>query len=255
MKKFFSILLLILLITLFLLSQETKKSVIIYMNEGNELSYNFNEINSLKIRLIDSQTWIHIFNKNNHQHFIYSCIGLDSIGFDHENNNIFVVKDSTIEYHNIDSIKYMWFNCKKLICRDNWYDYWHDHASFNPDSVLVDSCQDPPIIYVYRWFDIVFDNYVIDLPAYPEDTTIDVTWEAISSSYIQLRNDFQELENKFGSYFLRKKTPQIIDSNHIGSRVFLIGFYEYVNKDSVVEYLSKIQGLYESYYSSRYGWY
>ncbi|OGV21370.1 MAG: hypothetical protein A2475_15070 [Ignavibacteria bacterium RIFOXYC2_FULL_35_21] len=222
MKKFFSILLLILLITLFLSSQDTKKSVIIYMNEGNELSYNFDEINSLKILLIDSLTWVHIFYKNNHQHFIYSCIGLDSIGFDHENNKNFVVKDSTIEYHNIDSIKYMWFNCKKLICRDKWYDFYNDHGSDNPDSVLVDSCQDPPIIYVYRWFNVVFKNYVINLPAAPEDTTLDVTWEAISSSYTQLRSDFQELENKFGSYYFRKISPEITDSNHIGSRDFLI---------------------------------
>ncbi|OGU11883.1 MAG: hypothetical protein A2X63_08385 [Ignavibacteria bacterium GWA2_35_8] len=124
-------------------------------------------------------------------------------------------------------------------------------GKFNPDSVLVDSCQDPPIIYVYRWFNVVFKNYVINLPAAPEDTTLDVTWEAISSSYTQLRSDFQELENKFGSYYFRKISPEITDSNHIGSRVFFIGFNEYVNRDSIVEYLSKIEGLNDFYYLDR----
>jgi hypothetical protein len=246
MKNSFNIFCFLIICSLFLISQETNRTVLFYQDNGNKLSFNFDEINSLKLELIDSLSNIHVFYINNHRHFIYSSIGLDSISFDHNDKNIIVFEDEILEEHNIDSIKCIKINCEKLLIIDDPENGFH-----NEDSVMVDSCQNPPVQLVQKWFLVVFDYYVIDLPEAPEDTILEVTWESISTSFTQLRSDFEEMENKFGGFILRKRRPQITDSTQIGSKTFWLSFDDYVIKDSVLEYGSKMSGLFSFYYINR----
>jgi len=251
MKKMFILLLLIINCSIISTSQETTKKVVFYIEDGDEMSINFEDISSLIVEKIDSLSWIHIFYKKNQQHFIYSSISLDSIWFDHENYTISVVTNGIVEVHSIDSIDNIQINCYKLIIPHKPYTgYPHpDSIGYNnPDSVMVDSCQNPPAIFVRKWFGIIFENYIIDLPAAPEDSLLDVTWESISSSFTLIRNDFEAIENKFGNYTLRKVNPQIIDSTHLGSKYFKVSFNNYVNKDSVINFFRTCHGLNDYWY-------
>jgi hypothetical protein len=137
-------------------------------------------------------------------------------------------------------------DCIKSIIIDDPENGFH-----NEDSVMVDSCQNPPVQLVQKWFLVVFDYYVIDLPEAPEDTILEVTWESISSTYTTLRNEFEEMENIFGDYILRKETPQITDTTHIGSKLFKIYFDNYVVIDSVIYYLDSCHGIYDYWYDNR----
>jgi hypothetical protein len=248
MSQTLKIFLLLIFCSLFLISQETQRTVVFYNKNGEEFIVNFNDIESLKLDLIDTLSHIHIYYKNNVHHFIHSGKWVDSITFNHENYTISLIKNNITETHYVDSIKCIKINCEKLIIPD---DPINGYA--NPDSVMVDSCQNPPVGLCYRWFIIEFKYYTIDLPPAPKDTSLDVTWESISSTYTQLRNDFEEMENKFGGYILRKGRPEITDSTHIGSKTFFIAFNNYISADSVVNFLQNIQGLSDFYYKNRVG--
>jgi hypothetical protein len=109
-----------------------------------------------------------------------------------------------LKQHIIDSIKCVKINCEKLIFP---YDAYIDgFYFFNPDSVMIDSCQNPPVKLARKWFFIEFEYYVIDLTEAPEDTLYDVTWESISSSYTILRTEFQNIENLYETFKLRKNS-------------------------------------------------
>ena len=121
-----------------------------------------------------------------------------------------------------------------------WTMYFPDEPAngfYNPDSVLYDSCycKDRIVygcdsIYAKQWFEIHFNNKdPYNFPPYPKDTIIETTWQELDSSYVELRNMFQGLENIYGQFILRKKFPEDTNSWSSGSRAYLIKFQNYVH--------------------------
>ena len=133
---------------------------------------------------------------------------------------------------------------------------------FNPDSVLYDSCYCKDRInygcdsvYAKQWFEIIFNNKdPFGFPQFPEDTIIETTWQELDSSYVDLRNMFQGLENIYGQFILRKRYPEIIDSNSLGSRGYLIKFQNYVHIIKVLNYFHDSQQLNDYGYRNRCIW-
>ena len=144
-------------------------------------------------------------------------------------------------------------------CWTMYYPHDPEHGYFNPDSVLYDSCfckdrlhEGCDSIYAKQWYEITFfNNDPFGYPQCPEDTIIETSWHNLDSSYVELRNMFQNVENKFGSFILRKKFPEVTDSQSLGSRTYLVKFKIYCNIFSVVSYLYNTNLLFDVYYKEQ----
>ncbi|TAL66796.1 MAG: T9SS type A sorting domain-containing protein [Bacteroidetes bacterium] len=114
-----------------------------------------------------------------------------------------------------------------------------DHNSFNPDSVMWDTCVtgDHKVLYAYKWYYVILPVGALNVPWAPGDSLIYRDWRDIDSSFTELRNGFQLIENKFGPFIMKKQYPDEIDTSSIGSRSWYIKFEEYFNIDSIVYYL------------------
>ncbi len=103
-------------------------------------------------------------------------------------------------------------------------------ATVYPSS-RADFTQKEELYYSKKGWLLFFDVQAIKLPEFPSDTIIDVTWESIDSSFSQLRNGMEAIQNDVGQYFLRKQNPQ--DSSGNSSQVFYIHFFDYKNVEKV----------------------
>ena len=116
----------------------------------------------------------------------------------------------------------------------------------NLDSVMVDTCAGSSTykqLYTKYWFDVEFKNYVLNLPAAPADTTLEVSWTAIDTTYSAIRNAFSVIESKYGTLWLKKYAPSVVDSTRLVSRKYQIRFDNYNCIDSVLVDLNNCPGL------------
>lgn len=137
-------------------------------------------------------------------------------------------------------------------CWRMYYPHDPDHNSFNPDSVMLDTCAtiDPeyPVLYAYKWYYVILPVVALNVPWAPRDSLILRDWRDIDPSFIELRNGFQMIENKFSPFIMKKQYPDETDTSSLGSRSWYIKFEEYFNIDSVVYYMSRfIDPRYVSY--------
>ncbi|HET9137597.1 MAG TPA: hypothetical protein VFO76_13260 [Candidatus Kapabacteria bacterium] len=110
----------------------------------------------------------------------------------------------------------------------------------NPDSVKADSCIGSSTygqLYCKGWFIVEFSYYVLPAPWGPADTIIDRTWHDIDTVYPTIRNYFDTLEQKYGTFFFRKQQPDFVDTSLGRSSIFKIWFSNNVNIDSVKQAL------------------
>jgi hypothetical protein len=124
----------------------------------------------------------------------------------------------------------------------------------NRDSVMIDTCFGSDTynsLYSKKWFKIRFHNYVINLFQAPYDTLLEVSWTNIDTMFTSLRSSFSILEDKYGTFFLRKYAPNLTDSTDPASHVYDIRFSTYVPVDSILNDLRNISGL-DSYSFSSY---
>ena len=85
--------------------------------------------------------------------------------------------------------------------------------------------------YAKTGYNVIFlTKDPFDLPAYPRDTTIIKHWTELDTNLSALREKFQFIENKYGSFVLKKGLPDIIDTASLGSRSYRIMFskHQYV---------------------------
>ncbi|TAL66937.1 MAG: T9SS type A sorting domain-containing protein [Bacteroidetes bacterium] len=132
-------------------------------------------------------------------------------------------------------------NCLQLV-----FPHQPDSLINNPDSVMVDTCDG--YFYTKKWFFVLLPVNSLNIPQAPPDSILEVGWDDIDTNFQSLRDGFEELENKFGMFTLRKQVPEMSDSNAIGSRVFMIRFNNYVRIDSVYYTLKSISGIQDCYY-------
>jgi|GEM_PF-7027476 len=144
----------------------------------------------------------------------------------------------------------------------------------NPDSVMYDSCKcgmnifefadsnrrwPREFFYADKWFWVNLPNGSLDVLQAPSDTTIIRHWTDISSSFTTLRNDFENLENTYGNFVLRKLYPEDIDTL-TSFKVWLIKLDNYVNIDSVETFLKNFEDYkfpypYPPFYRERFAIY
>jgi hypothetical protein len=140
-------------------------------------------------------------------------------------------------------------------------EYWIEDNSFlyNYDRIVLDTCginfysskcdssywlnYDNNVfsrLYAKNYWDIKFEVEAIPIQAY-DDTTIWVSWEDIDTSYIDIRNKFQELEYNFGAYRLQKTYPNISSEYDLG-RSFMLFFIDsnYHHIKSVTQFIDTI---------------
>ncbi len=132
-----------------------------------------------------------------------------------------------------------------------------DHGYYNPDSVLYDTCLCktkpwlPPYckyVYAKQWFGLDLPKGALNIPKAPRDSIILRNWRDIDSSFTELRDGLQNIEDMFSSFIMRKEFPDYGDS----SNIFLLKFNYYFNIDSVVYYLKQIYTLVDAFYDYRY---
>ncbi len=131
-----------------------------------------------------------------------------------------------------------------------------DSATWNPDSILVDTCLvglcqcgDPVIgAWIKRGFYIYFDTNTIPLGWAPHDADVEVTWQAIDTSYPALRSAFQNLEQRFGTYTLKKQYPDDTGSIEYGARDFFLILSNYVPFDSIYFALDSVSEIQTAFY-------
>ncbi|MFC2132124.1 hypothetical protein ACFLSQ_11885, partial [Bacteroidota bacterium] len=117
-----------------------------------------------------------------------------------------------------------WFNSCDSILWYNWYrantDLWFH-------------------LYANKFWIISFKDDVFHLQkTYPKDTTIYVTWDQIDTSYVKLRALFQQLEQNYGEYFLRKIAPDLS-----WDYSFFLTFSEHQNVVAINNELRKTKDL------------
>lgn len=118
-----------------------------------------------------------------------------------------------------------------------------DSTVVNKDSVMVDTCRSTQTHYVFyarKWYEIIFDQSVIRLPWAPRDSVVEVTWHTVDTAYPAIRSALQDIENKFGMYYLRKEDPEDTIVSSVDSRSYMIRFDSLVNADSVMPLLRAV---------------
>jgi hypothetical protein len=119
---------------------------------------------------------------------------------------------------------------------DHYYDSLRHEAYMNADSVLIDSSSTSPTYleyYATKGWGLDFKYYVIQRQPAPYDTTIELSWTAIDTTYVALRAAFAAMETKYGTFYLGEERPDSYDSTAPGNRSYGIRFDNYVCIDSV----------------------
>lgn len=138
--------------------------------------------------------------------------------------------------------------CLKMICPNDpnsKYDStsasWNAGSSSNPDSVLVDSCDNSATylkIFAKRYFTIKFVSHY-----YPFNKVIDTSdvmeTSDISNSKLLLKQQLQQLESNFGKIYIRGMGNENIETEEaiIGSCLFRIFFESYQDVAAIEDYV------------------
>jgi hypothetical protein len=154
-------------------------------------------------------------------------------------------------------------SCLQLVCIPGQPMGGDSGFCINPDSVMIDTCKSSTTYgedYAFRWWEIDFAYYVINVPAAPPDTTLEMSWTEIDTSYHALRASFADLETKYGSLILKKVNPSYVDSTDAASKVYYMRFNNYVCIDSVISDLDNLpdvdtfrNGSHQVYFASPVG--
>ena len=120
----------------------------------------------------------------------------------------------------------------------------------NPDSILVDTCHSTsthPVVWIKRGYRIDFDSNAVPLGWAPSDSDLEVTWQAIDTTFPDVRSAFQALETKFGAFTLKKIEPD--DTSSIGgnARMFWLVFRNYVLFDSIDAAIATIPNIHYNF--------
>jgi hypothetical protein len=111
---------------------------------------------------------------------------------------------------------------------------------FNPDSVKADSCLDSHTFgayYARHTFELIFHKNFFSPKLIPKDSA--VTWDLISDEYPYIKQKFEELEIIFGKYYWLRH-PESNDASHIRIPQFYLYFDEYVEIDSIKNFIYTI---------------
>ncbi len=133
--------------------------------------------------------------------------------------------------------------------------YYSGYVVVNPDSILTDTCKckgwdKTGCLYAKKWYGVHVPYGVFNLPKYPRDTTIYVTWQDIDTNFVDIRQKFIDLEASFGNYIIIKNNPQRNDSS-LTARSFRIKFDNYQKIDSVGEFMFLNMDYYLFWYDNR----
>jgi hypothetical protein len=244
MKRIIILLSILLIFTYVIISTESDKSVVVYEVDGNQTRLDFDQINSFSFDLVDSLSTMHVYYKDNINHFTYFVVDIDSVWFDHDNDIISVETHTVNEEHRIEDIKYIKINCIRLI-----FPHIPEQGFHNKDSVMIDYCKCKGVVW-YDCKELYAKTYyvwlpyeAIHLPYYPADTTVYIEWSDIDSSFQELRTSLMNLDSLFGYHTIIKQNPSDTAENVGASKIYRIDFSDYYYVDSVVNYLSTIEDL------------
>jgi hypothetical protein len=123
-----------------------------------------------------------------------------------------------------------------------------ENGSWNPDSIMVDTCEAEPKYYVKKWYEFHTDQIIIDVPAYPRDSIVESQWTDIDTSFSEIRSDLEEMEKTYGSFYFKKAFPDFIDTTKLASRVYYIRFVNYVDQESVESYLKSCSSIHNVWF-------
>lgn len=124
----------------------------------------------------------------------------------------------------------------------------HDplNGFFNSDSVSIDTLKTSSTFrkeFAKAKFQIIFKNFVIDLPVYPKDSNIFVNWQAIDTNLVNLRTFFQNLNTTFGDFVFYKYNCTLRDTNEDFSKAYLLIFNNFVDIDSIQKLLNSVSDI------------
>jgi hypothetical protein len=144
-------------------------------------------------------------------------------------------------------------SCLKMIW-PNDYDYFHNTGSYNPDSVMVDTCIGSLTYgkqFAKKFYNINFpQNY------YPFDTILtknDIKTVAdISNKHDSLKHRFEQLENEFGTIFFKGFENNPSDSIMMLNPWIIMFFENYQDYQYIEKYFSNsIDSVKEIFYGYR----
>lgn len=102
--------------------------------------------------------------------------------------------------------------------------------------------------YSKRGWSLEFEVMAIKLPWAPEDSILECNWDAIDTAYPEIRKGFQNIENQYGSFKLRKRYPADTSSNTAVSQRFHLHFENWVNSVEINNILFNIPNLVSGIY-------
>ena len=126
-------------------------------------------------------------------------------------------------------------SCLKLYCPDN-YDYTTNSGSLNPDDVMVDTCSSSATydkIFAKRYFFIQFKQYYYPFDIVLKPDSIKGVAD-ISSSKPELKLQFEQLENEFGTFYFQGHIYEETDSVVFFNPVLRVFFENYQDVDYVL---------------------
>lgn len=83
-----------------------------------------------------------------------------------------------------------------------------------------------------------FKDYAIDLPRFATSAYVTCGTAAISSTYVQLKSDFEAMDSKHGGMYFQKVYPNITGAGVTGSSVFMLGFLNDVHLETILSEIS-----------------
>jgi hypothetical protein len=137
------------------------------------------------------------------------------------------------------------------------YYFQPDTTFFNPDSVMVDSCEGSPTYGEYygkKFFYMTF-NYNIIPRNYlaPADTIIEYTIDNIESQYTDAINEFTQLQTTYGSLKFREVLPDKLDTTSYYKRFLYVIFNNYVPIEEVEDEIIKFTCIESAGFASWFG--
>lgn len=114
---------------------------------------------------------------------------------------------------------------------------------YNPDSVRIDSCSGSPS-YLKKFGKGMFlfntSQTIAFLPWADEDSIVEFSWQAIDTSFPNVRTAFQQLESQYGTFYLRKIQPHDTVLNSPGNTSYKLRYATHVQLESVQASLASI---------------
>ncbi|MFH1049836.1 MAG: T9SS type A sorting domain-containing protein [bacterium] len=96
-------------------------------------------------------------------------------------------------------------------------------------------------LYSRAYWEILFLVDVIPIPASHPDSVIIVDWTSIDTTFTELREAFEQLEEKFDDFYLKKLYPSSGDGK--SSRRFRLYFTNYVNLKQIEKHFEYIPDI------------